>query len=196
MPQLLSGPFYFLRHGESETNRRRVIAGSQDPALTERGREQADAAARLVSTLPIAALYASPKRRAADTARVAATALNLPVHWVDDLRERHWGELEGRPTAERKTHFMTPRGGEGWESFVDRVWSALTAIDGPAPGMIVAHAGIMLVLQHKLGIGADFKLVDNARPVRFDPPPQPDQAWRMTVVGDAGESAWTTLSNW
>ena len=196
MPHLLSGPFYFLRHGESETNRRRVIAGSQDPSLTERGLGQAHAAARQVSALPIAAVYASPKRRAADTARIAAAALGLPVRIIDNLRERHWGELEGRPTTERKTHFMTPRGGEGWEAFGDRVWSALSAIDGPAPGLIVAHAGIMLVLQHKLEIGVDFKLIDNARPVRFDPPPQPQEAWRMTVAGDTAEPAWKSLSHW
>ena len=197
MPNLLSGSFYFLRHGESDTNRRKVIAGSQDPPLTDRGREQADAAARLVSALPIAAVYASPKRRAAETARVASSILGLPVHTVDDLRERHWGELEGRPTAERKTHFMTPSGGEGWEVFVDRVWSALTAIDGPAPGLIVAHAGIMLVLQLKLGFGVDFKLIDNARPVRFDSPTQPGEPWRLTVVGKpSAEAAWTDLTRW
>ena len=179
MPDLLSGPFYFLRHGESTTNRDGTIAGSLDPPLTARGREQAQAAAEALRNSELREIISSPKRRALDTAEVVAERLRLPVRLVDDLRERHWGALEGRPIAERTSHAMLPDGGEGWESFAARVWAAVQGLSGEAPTLLVAHAGVMLVLQDRLAGVAASRSVANALPVRFEPPARPGDVWRL-----------------
>ena len=180
MHALLSGSFYFLRHGESTTNRAGTIAGSLDPPLTARGRDQARTAAEALSDVPVRAIISSPKRRALDTAKIVAERLDVPVRLVEDLRERHWGALEGRPIAERASHAMTPLGGEGWDAFSTRVWAAVQGLSSDAPVLVVAHAGVMLVLQEKLAGGAASRSVANALPVRFDPPTGRDGFWRLS----------------
>ena len=47
---LLRQPFLFLRHGQTESNRRKVIGGSTDDPLTEEGMAQARAAAAPAAT--------------------------------------------------------------------------------------------------------------------------------------------------
>ena len=182
MPDLLSGPFYVRRHGESTTNRDGTIAGSLDPPLTGRGREQARAAAEALRDTDMREIISSPKRRALDTAEIVAERLCLPLRLVDGLRERHWGALEGRPIAERTSHAMVPDGGESWEAFAARVWAAVQGLSGEAPALLVAHAGVMLVLQDRLAGAAASRSVANALPMRFEPPAPPGDVWRLLAL--------------
>src|SRR5215213_6896136 len=94
---LFGRPFYYLRHGETEANAAGTIAGSLDVELTPLGREQARLAARALAGAPITAIYASPLRRARETAQPIAEALQLPVTILDEIAERNWGDLEGMP---------------------------------------------------------------------------------------------------
>ncbi len=95
--------FILVRHGESIWNSERRIQGSLDPDLSPRGRRQTDL---LVSHLradirqPVAAVYTSPLRRAAQTAGQIAEALRLPVIPDPDLRELFLGNWEGKTVAE------------------------------------------------------------------------------------------------
>ncbi len=54
---LLTRMFYFLRNGETESNRQHLIAGSLDVELNDRGRAQAQAAVALIAPLAITAIY-------------------------------------------------------------------------------------------------------------------------------------------
>jgi broad specificity phosphatase PhoE len=64
-----------------------------DPGLTATGREQAQRVAALLRLRPIVALYASPLRRAVETAATLSEALALPVALDARLRERaNWGD--------------------------------------------------------------------------------------------------------
>ncbi|MGZ8230321.1 MAG: histidine phosphatase family protein, partial [Burkholderiales bacterium] len=81
-------PFYFLRHGETETNAAGLVAGSLDVDLTARGREQALAAAEALADEPITGVYTSPLKRARETAEPIAARLRLPLNVVEDLAER------------------------------------------------------------------------------------------------------------
>src|ERR1044071_989182 len=92
---LFARPFYYLRHGETESNAAGTIAGSLDVELTPLGRDQARVAAKALAGAPITAIYASPLRRARDTAQPVAEALQLPVTILEEIAERNWGELEG-----------------------------------------------------------------------------------------------------
>lgn len=86
----------FVRHGESEGNRERRLQGSLDLPLTETGLEQARlAAAALARARPVAALYTSPLRRAADTAAAIGRRLALTPVLDDDLRECDVGAATG-----------------------------------------------------------------------------------------------------
>jgi probable phosphoglycerate mutase len=177
-------PFLFLRHGQSAANRDRVIAGSVDSPLTELGEAQARAAAAALAGAGIRRIVASPLSRAWRTAEIVAQTLGLPVATDPGLVERDWGAWEGRLVADRPSYFMVPEGGESWEVFRDRAWAACQPIlaGGPAPLLIVAHAGIMRVLRDRLGLGFEAKGVGNALPMRFTPPGVADLPWQAEPV--------------
>jgi probable phosphoglycerate mutase len=98
---MTAGRVFLLRHGETEWSRSGKHTGVTDVPLTERGRELAAAAGRLVAGLrgvtPPALVLTSPRSRARDTARLAGFR-------VDDVDERlaewDYGEYEGRTTPE------------------------------------------------------------------------------------------------
>lgn len=179
---LFDRPFYFMRHGESAANAAERIAGSTESPLTPRGHAQARQAAERLAGLGIAAIYASPQSRALETARPLAGHLGLELQVVPDIRERHWGALELKPLSAITDRTMTAPEGESLAAFEARTWSALAAIAGPAPALVVAHSGTMRVLRARLGIGDIRDWVGNAEPVRFDPPTGPGAVWRLTTL--------------
>ena len=88
---------YFVRHGQSEANVQMVISNRDlFHPLTELGRQQTEALARSLTDVPVAAIYASPIVRAAQTAQIVAAAKGLPVEIADALREPDCGIMEGR----------------------------------------------------------------------------------------------------
>src|SRR4029079_7755116 len=90
-----------LRHGQTELSVQRRYSGRGNPALTDLGRRQADAAAGyLGSRGGIAAVLCSPLQRAYDTAQAAAKALGLDVVVDDDLIETDFGNWEGLTFAD------------------------------------------------------------------------------------------------
>ena len=108
---LFQHPFYFVRHGETEMNASRLVAGSVDTALTELGHKQAADAALVLAAQPITGVYSSPLKRARDTAVPIAEHLGLPVVVIPQIAERNWGSLEGQPRGSR-ARGVTPQGAE------------------------------------------------------------------------------------
>jgi len=164
---LFRRPFYFLRHGETEMNAGRLVAGSIDTALTALGRQQAVEAAAALEGQPVTAIYSSPLRRARDTAAPIAERLRLPVTLITEIAERNWGVLEGQPRGTR-VRGTTPEGAETPREFLERVLSGFARIDSEAP-LIVGHSGVYRVLCRTLGIPDDAAPVANALPLRFVP---------------------------
>jgi len=74
-----------VRHGEAAPNP--PDAPAYDPPLSERGRWQAERLAQRLAGTRIDALYASPLRRAQETAEAVARATGLPIETVPDLAE-------------------------------------------------------------------------------------------------------------
>ena len=94
-------PFYFLRHGETTWNAAGRTQGQLDAPLSERGRQQALAAAEALKGEPIDSIIASPLSRARDTAEAAADALGLSVTFDEELMEFHAGDWQGQMRGER-----------------------------------------------------------------------------------------------
>ena len=87
----------FVRHGETQTNVAGTWQGWSDPPLNSTGRAQAEATAdRLAAeSTQIGALYTSPLRRALRTAQTIGEHLALEPRLVEQLKEIHFGDLEG-----------------------------------------------------------------------------------------------------
>lgn len=147
-----------LRHGESVSNAdSEAIALPADigDRLSERGREQARAAAGGLEGTGITRLLSSPMRRARETAEPLSEALELPVTvlpYVHELKEETgYGELNPeqqrlRRWSERMAHSNDPNSaGDGAESFNDvrgRVRRLKAELEGQPSGertLVVTH---------------------------------------------------------
>ncbi len=178
---LLTRMFYYLRHGETENNRRQLIAGSLDVELNDRGRAQARDAVALIAPLGITAIYSSGLKRTRDTAQAIADALGLAVTPVAALNERNWGEFESQPRAMR-TRGITPPGAETPQQFAERTLAGLALIAPVGVPLVVAHSGTYRVLCQHVGQDAGTEQVMNCRPVRFTPPAEGSGAWRVEMI--------------
>lgn len=179
---LFAGVFYFLRHGETEANRLKTIAGSLDVALNDAGLEQARAAIELVRPLGVTHLASSNLRRARETAATIARALALPHVVVPELAERSWGELEGRSQILRVRGAPPPPGAETAEQFITRTRGALAQVRADGVPLVVAHSGTHRVLCRLLGLAESADAIANCRPVRFTPPARPGETWRTELL--------------
>jgi broad specificity phosphatase PhoE len=86
---------WLVRHGETDSNVEGIFQGHLDVPLNARGECQARAVAERLAGVRFDAVYASDLRRAAHTAELVATPHGLPVTLDRDLRERHYGTLQG-----------------------------------------------------------------------------------------------------
>lgn len=160
-----------VRHGETAANRELRYIGSRDDALTEHGHQQAELLAAALAPLPISAIYASPRQRAADTAAPIAVALGLPVITTSELRENGFGVWEGMSRAEVLTHSaeyaallrrweadtrIAPPGGESITAMAERVTTFVAGLCAAHPGqtlLLVSHVGpIKAVISVALGV--------------------------------------------
>lgn len=174
---LFQHPFYFVRHGETQMNANRLVAGSVDTELTELGHQQAAEAALMLAAHPITAVYSSPLRRARDTAAPIAERLKLPVIVLPQIAERNWGTLEGQPRGSR-ARGVTPEGAETTEEFSQRVLAGFALIDAELP-LIVGHSGVFRVICRTLEIIESEAPVTNALPLRLTPL---DKGWKLESV--------------
>jgi broad specificity phosphatase PhoE len=146
---------WLARHGETVENAEGRILGRRDPPLSPAGIAQAEALARRLKDAGIAAVWASPLRRARETAEIVGRALGIEPVVLADLVESDRGDWEGRRVAELAdespdlhaafiagdSSFRFP-GGESMAEQGARTRSALAAVRaGPLPALVVAHAG-------------------------------------------------------
>lgn len=78
---------YLVRHAQQDIDPRGPVGEMVDPPLSPVGRHQAQAVARALAGLGLAAVYSSPLRRARETAAAIAAACGLEPVLVPDLRE-------------------------------------------------------------------------------------------------------------
>jgi broad specificity phosphatase PhoE len=159
-----------LRHGQTELSTQRRYSGRGNPALTDLGRRQAQAAAQfLAQKSGIGAVITSPLQRAYETAATAAKALCLDVVVDHDLIETDFGAWEGLTfgeAAERdpeqhrrwlRDTSATPPDGESFDSVADRVRRAQARIINEHSGenvLVVSHVTpIKTVLRMALDAG-------------------------------------------
>lgn len=98
--------FILVRHGESEANVSKTFAGQLDVPLTETGYEQARRMAQYLDKYHIDKIYASPLRRAYDTAAAIAARQNCAIETDDALMEINSGEWQGLSYAEIAQRYL------------------------------------------------------------------------------------------
>ena len=151
-----------IRHGETLWNVDSRIQGHLDIGLNDTGRWQAERLGIALKDEPMAAIYASDLSRAHDTALAVSRHTGVPVQAEPGLRERSFGEFEGRTFAEIETELpaqaqrwrqrdpaFTPAGGESLLMLEARVLSVAGRLAAQHPGeqiALFAHGGVMDIL--------------------------------------------------
>ncbi len=86
---------YFVRHGETKWNVAGIYQGHKDSELTELGVSQAYKLADAIEDIKFDAIYSSTLGRAIQTATILKKDRDLTIKTIDDIREMHFGKLEG-----------------------------------------------------------------------------------------------------
>lgn len=122
---------YFVRHGQSEANYKKIHAGCMDVPLTEQGKADAKSAGNLLCGVQFDKVYTSDLIRAIQTADIALP--ECEKERTPLLREINLGELEGKTVAECVEEYgenyliqkgmrnFGDFGGENYDMHLDRV---------------------------------------------------------------------------
>jgi len=178
-------PFYFLRHGQTQWNKDKIIQGQADSQLNDEGRAQAVRAVEVLKTEPIARIIASPLSRTRHTAQAVAAQNGLEIMYDDDLMECHLGDHQGEPYGDWIPDYWAgkyvPPNGESFQAFCERVWGAMqNAINLGPNTLIVAHGGLWIAAQEYVALEPPMRLPQNALPMAVV---QGGGVWSFSVLG-------------
>ena len=87
--------FYIVRHGETEWNRKKILQGQKDSALTPKAIAKTKKLARELKKINFAAAFSSDLLRAKRTTEIIALEHKLTVQTTKLLRERTFGKGDG-----------------------------------------------------------------------------------------------------
>ena len=133
---------YVIRHGETDNNANGVVQMPDSP-LSQRGEAQAELLAERIADAGITLVLASDYSRARRTAEHVSQRCGVELRELESLRERHFGEIRGRPYSEVGELILKPDydppGGESWAAFHERVkiaWDQVLQVVTGMPGHI------------------------------------------------------------
>jgi broad specificity phosphatase PhoE len=151
-----------VRHGQTAENARGLLLGRQDPSLSEVGRRQTAALARVMPE--DALVVSSPLRRARETAEAFGRPVVVDERWI----ELDYGAIDGcRPDQVDKDVWrrwradptFVPAGGESLSALGTRVRSACDDLAAEAPRrdvVVVTHVSpIKAAIAWALDVGDD-----------------------------------------
>ena len=132
---------YLIRHGQTTGDVEDRYGGDYDDELTDLGKQQSSEVAEKLASAGIEIIYASPKKRAQQTAAIIKKTIPVALVTIPDFRERNrYGVVTGLTKAEAAEKYpkqvkllsdehSTVDGGEDYESFGQRIRNALQKID-------------------------------------------------------------------
>ncbi len=157
--------WYFVRHGEIESNIKKIYAGWSEEGLTRKGRQEATEATEAAETLidfNIDSIYTSPLKRAVQTAEIIGGILNKQPIKEESFKEMRLGIWEGMGEEEIQRDYpdkwkiwttspavLILEGRETLQELLERVLAGLKRVkqrevDGSV--LVVTHVAIIRVL--------------------------------------------------
>jgi broad specificity phosphatase PhoE len=124
---------FFIRHGESVANANNIVSSTETP-LTSNGEDQAKAIGQDLISRNIKTIICSSLPRSRHTASIIADTLHIAksdIKVIDDLQERHFGELTDLPRQYETKFYYENDSNYGIEShqvLIDRMSAALAQI--------------------------------------------------------------------
>lgn len=146
---------YFVRHGLSEANIKKVFAGQEsDSPLVTKGKKQAKSTAKEIikKNIKISKIISSPLKRAYETAQIIAQEIgfNKTDITIDNrVVEYDMGNLSGTPWHTITSAVLTnAEGAEDSKVFYDRVYGCIKELSQlPGNILLVSHGGVGRMLE-------------------------------------------------
>ncbi len=150
---------YITRHGETKWNTEGRLQGWLNSPLTEKGILQGQLLNHAVRMYNIEKIYSSPSERALKTAISAKGKLGVEIEIMDELKEMHMGQWEGKTLDEikerepenfenywKKPHLFEKNTGENFEDVLARTKNALDKIvkENPTGNVLIVTHGVTL----------------------------------------------------
>jgi phosphoserine phosphatase len=153
---------YLVRHGQTDWNKELVFRGRKDIPLNELGNMEAQSIAHVLKKEKIDAIYASPLKRAIQTARQTSQILGIKIEPIAEFIDINYGKWEGLTFSEVQNRYKeqytlwekSPEkvrfpGGETLEEARDRSFIAFNSIIKNNPNkslLIISHRVINKLL--------------------------------------------------
>ena len=96
---------YLIRHGQINGYEDYPVYGHTDVDLTEIGILQMQQMSERLRLAGLEAIYSSDLKRSTAGARIIARYHDVPVHFLPELREMHFGDWEGMTLSDIQDHF-------------------------------------------------------------------------------------------
>lgn len=129
-----------IRHGQTIGNVEQILQGQTHGELTDKGKEEANTAAKTLKDEHIDAFFTSDLKRAIDTCRIIAEQHNADINTTPLLRERDWGDFTGMYIPDLKGK-QWPDNVETMNDMKERINTFLTMIKNNYQGKTVAVVG-------------------------------------------------------
>lgn len=146
------------RHGQTTWNVEKLFRGRADVDLDDVGVEQAELLGKYLSSLELEAIYASPVKRALDTANIVARYQKVAVRISEGLTDFDFGEWQSLPEREVKRlypaildewhsnpHKVRMPGGESLDDVTKRTAKVIGEV-------LSRHHGNVLLVSHRVVI--------------------------------------------
>lgn len=174
---------YFIRHGQTEHNQRKVVTGHIDVPLTQEGIKQMQKTKEEVPE-DFFEIYSSDLIRCKQTAEIINQKLNLQIIYDSRLKERDFGSLAGKnikeidPTGEisrkdyNQEYDYRPYGGESVEDVKKRLFSfikEITEVKKDKKILVITSGGIIRLL-HNILNGEVYEEIQNSSVHEFEFP--------------------------
>ena len=154
---------WFVRHAQSEYNKKHLFTGWHDPNLTDKGIEAALNLREELSPIDFNYVFCSPLKRASQT--VQRIIDKDKVIYDDRLKERSYGDWAGLNKTEikekvgedlflsaRRGWSTKPPNGESLEDVSKRVKGFLDALPDVGNILVVSHGNTIRAISVLLGI--------------------------------------------
>ena len=183
---------YFVRHGETEWNVKKIFQGVKDSPLTSLGKEQAKKLKNRLNQLDFDCFYSSPLGRAKETLRILTEdRKNITLGEIENFREIDMGEMEGVPRDDferkytvqfnnlwynGKDYDPSEYKGENFQEVMDRVKKGLDFL-------VTNHKkdDKILVVSHGIALEAIFACINNEGVENFSERKVPENT-SLTIV--------------
>ena len=155
---------WFVRHAQSEYNKKHLFTGWHDPDLTAKGVDAARELKNDLSSVDFDYVFSSPLKRAAETASLIVDG-RYEIKYDDRLKERSYGDWSGLNKSEIKEQvgeksFLSarrgwstkPPNGESLEDVSSRVSSFLETLPLSGNLLVVSHGNTIRAISVLLGI--------------------------------------------